>query len=113
MKSFKPLLQFEAGLFITSVALVAAAFSAMKDAWSVDGWKLPLLSFTAWMAVTIVAATAIAFYLQIRRWWLDDDDAEARWFDAVLALLPVAPGVCGALQLIKLAWWTAGAPMFW
>ena len=43
MKSFKPLLQFEAGLFITSVALVAAAFSAMKDAWGVEGWKLPLL----------------------------------------------------------------------
>ena len=111
MKSFKPLLQFEAGLFITSVALVAAAFSAMKDAWGVEGWKLPLLSFTAWMAVTIVAATATAFYLQIRRWWLEDDDA--KWFDAAVALLPVIPGVCGALQLIRLAWCTAGAPLFW
>ena len=63
----RALLQFEAGLLVTSVALVAAGFAAVKDAWTVEAWRLPLLSFIAWMAVTIVAATVAAFVLQLRK----------------------------------------------
>jgi hypothetical protein len=49
---YKPLLQFLVGLIATSVALVAAAFSVMKDALQKDAvaWKLSLLSFIGWMA---------------------------------------------------------------
>ena len=63
------------------------------------------------MAVTIVLATLVAFYLQIRRWSSTTDKANG--WDIGVALVPVIPGVCGALQLIRLAWYTAGAPLFW
>lgn len=111
-KSFKPLLYFEAALFVTSVTLIAAAFSAMKDAWGIVEWKLPLLSFTAWMAVTIVAATICAARLQWRIWNLGKIDEGAERGDVIVAFAPIVPGCFAAVQLIKLAWCTVGAPMF-
>ncbi len=110
----KSLLQFEAGLLVTAVALVAAGFAAVKDAWTVAAWRLPLLSFIAWMAVTILAATIAAFVLQLRKTDPNGDPKKAATgTDAIVAFVPVLPGLAAALQLIRLAWSTAGAPLFW
>ncbi len=109
----KELLHYETGLLVTSVALVAAGFSALPDAWELADWKGPLLSFVAWMAVTVILATLAAFVLQLRK---TDGAGTARTaaksWEAVIAFVPVLPGLAAAWQLIRLAWFTAGVPLF-
>ena len=117
-RSYRPLLQFIAGLIVTSVALVAAAMSVMKDAWGNDAWKLPLLSFLAWMAVTIFASTLAGVVIQWRRSYFAHRAATGvrvepkLWEKGVAFILPSVPGLLAAWQLVRLAWITVKAPMW-
>jgi hypothetical protein len=97
-------LRFLAGLIVTSIALVAAAFSVVKDAYASSNvpWRNALLGFLGWMAITIVIATVAALMIQIRRsrHWKRD------WsllYKGVTALAVVS-GTWAALQLIVFVW---------
>jgi hypothetical protein len=99
---YTPLLQFLVGLIATSVALVAAAFSVMKDAKEWSDWKASLLSFLACMAVTIFVATASGLALQARRTHRAND-ASPDWIDYRLVSLPIITGLFAASHLIAFA----------
>jgi hypothetical protein len=101
-------LRFLAGLIVTSIALVAAAFSVVKDAYASSNvpWRNALLGFLGWMAITIVIATVAALMIQIRRsrHWKRD------WsllYKGVTALAVVS-GTWAALQLIVFVWKQVG-----
>jgi hypothetical protein len=94
-------LRFLAGLIVTSIALVAAAFSVVKDAYASSNmlpWRNALLGFLGWMAVTIVIATVAALLIQIRR------SRHCKWDWSFLYKgatgLAVVSGTWAALQLI-------------
>jgi hypothetical protein len=97
-------LQFLVGLIATSVALVAAAFSVMKDALQKDAvaWKLSLLSFIGWMAATIFSATFVGLIIQHRRTH-GDPDVRPNWWDYFLISFPIIAGLIAAWFLIKFA----------
>lgn len=109
-KSYVPLLHFLAGLIITSVALVAAALSALKDAEKFPAWNQRLLSFIGWMAVTIIAATICAFFVQMSRANAGKDD-HATNVAVWLTFFPIIPGVLAALHIIAFAL-SANAPIW-
>ncbi|MHB8885736.1 MAG: hypothetical protein ACYC5H_11800 [Methylovirgula sp.] len=99
---FVPLLYFLAALMASSIALVAAAFSVVKDATAFFDWQRALLAFIFWMALTIVFATLCALYIQWRRIVGAATDLP-RWFDYAVAAIPAGTGFLAALHLMIFA----------
>jgi uncharacterized membrane protein len=64
---FVPYILYLAGIIGSSVILVVAAISAVKDTVQSSDWQKALFAFIFWMAATIVIATLVALYIQLRR----------------------------------------------
>lgn len=111
-EKFKPLLYYIAGLMASSIALVAAAFSVMKDAKDYHEWKSALMSFMTWMAITIVAAAFAALFLQWRRIQSLAHDEPTFWPDYFAALIPSLTGLLAAVHLILFACRQGAHPFF-
>jgi len=112
-KPYLPLLHFLSGLIVTSIALIAAAFAAMKDAWPIPDWQAALLDFIAWMALVILVATFVAAVLQLRRCVVARNATAAvtpKLWEWALTLLPALPGLVATAHLVALA---VGHKAFW
>jgi hypothetical protein len=112
----KPLLLFNVGIITTSIALVGAGFVAIKDTWTIDGWRPYLLTFLGWMSAVILIATFSTFVIQVCMSKTADNagnvPAPSRWVYGA-AILPALPGIFAALTLINLAWRQPAHLFFW
>lgn len=105
---FIPYILYLAGILGSSVILVAAAISGVKDANQSSDWQKTLFAFIFWMAATIIIATLAALYMQARRTW----GSRICLLDIAVAALPSATGAFAAAFMMAFAA-RHGHPFFW